>query len=334
MKTTSSIPPSAEGSSKIRKNRGGLPKLPAEGLPPKVIDLRGQRFGRLLVQHFAGLNSKQHALWECRCDCGNAHTTTGIRLRYGTVNSCGCLSRDLTVNRRRQDLAGRKFGRLTVKGYHHTARSYAYWACDCICGARVVVSSQGLLAGRARSCGCLRRELASKRSRHSIAGRKFGRLTALKYVRTSRNGHALWECRCECGGTCEVNGHDLQNGHIKSCGCFRRDLASSHKGSRHPSWNADLDQESRNKRRRGSPTQLQFSRVALAVRRRDFNTCVVCGCSGCMLHIHHLEPWAHAPALRYDTANLVTLCRDCHDQFHQLYGKDCDLDDFIDFMKE
>ena len=57
------------------------------------IDLTGQRFGKLVVlkeaQRPAHLNNSL-AYWECLCDCGNHHITSGSQLRSGKIKSCGC----------------------------------------------------------------------------------------------------------------------------------------------------------------------------------------------------------------------------------------------------
>ena len=55
------------------------------------LDLVGQRFGRLVVQRFAGKANDGGVLWECLCDCGNTTITRTSSLRAGVVNSCGCL---------------------------------------------------------------------------------------------------------------------------------------------------------------------------------------------------------------------------------------------------
>jgi hypothetical protein len=31
------------------------------------------------------------------------------------------------------------------------------------------------------------------------------------------------------------------------------------------------------------------------------------------LNVHHIERWADAASLRYETFNMITLCRTCHD---------------------
>lgn len=35
----------------------------------------------------------------------------------------------------------------------------------------------------------------------------------------------MWLCQCECGRTVIVSGANLRNGHIKSCGCYRSEIA-------------------------------------------------------------------------------------------------------------
>lgn len=69
------------------------------------------------------------------------------------------------------------------------------------------------------------------------------------------------------------------------------------------------------------------------VRRRDGFSCFVCGGRGGGLHVHHLESWAACRELRYLAANLITLCGECHSQFHALYGQVTDLEDFEDFAR-
>lgn len=64
----------------------------------KVVDLRGQKFGRLLVVNEAGRAKDRHVLWNCLCECGNYVLVTGNHLkRTGGTLSCGCLQKEKTV---------------------------------------------------------------------------------------------------------------------------------------------------------------------------------------------------------------------------------------------
>lgn len=60
----------------------------------KLIDLQGQRFGRLTVLHRSGTAANGNALWLCQCDCGNRIVGDAHRLRTGATRSCGCLRRE------------------------------------------------------------------------------------------------------------------------------------------------------------------------------------------------------------------------------------------------
>lgn len=57
-----------------------------------VVDITGQRFGRLVVVGRAGTNADRKATWRCRCDCGNDIVVCGKDMRVGDTNSCGCLA--------------------------------------------------------------------------------------------------------------------------------------------------------------------------------------------------------------------------------------------------
>lgn len=60
----------------------------------KLIDLTGQRFGRLTVLERCGTQRYETAvepLWRCRCDCGREAVVIGSSIRHGKTRSCGCL---------------------------------------------------------------------------------------------------------------------------------------------------------------------------------------------------------------------------------------------------
>jgi hypothetical protein len=59
----------------------------------------------------------------------------------------------------------------------------------------------------------------------------FGRLTVLHRTPAPRLSDQIswWMCRCACGTTVPVRGHDLRVGYTKSCGCLQRELLSTRK---------------------------------------------------------------------------------------------------------
>lgn len=58
------------------------------------------------------------------------------------------------------DLAGKKFGRLTVieRYAKNTKQEKPQWICKCDCGNEHIVPSASLVSGDTRSCGCLSKE--------------------------------------------------------------------------------------------------------------------------------------------------------------------------------
>ena len=58
-----------------------------------------------------------------------------------------------------------------------------------------------------------------------LVGKKFGRLTVLKYV-YSKYKKRHWLCQCDCGNISVVSTSQLKSGKTKSCGCLRRETTS------------------------------------------------------------------------------------------------------------
>ena len=56
----------------------------------KIIDITGQRFGKLTALRYDHKDKENKAIWECRCDCGNIVYVSGKALRTGNTKSCGC----------------------------------------------------------------------------------------------------------------------------------------------------------------------------------------------------------------------------------------------------
>jgi hypothetical protein len=55
---------------------------------PSLVDLTGQRFGRLTVQQMMPERSKHGLLWLCACDCGEKTVVAAHNLRNGNATSC------------------------------------------------------------------------------------------------------------------------------------------------------------------------------------------------------------------------------------------------------
>ena len=60
----------------------------------KLIDLTGQRFGRLTVIERDGWSNAWQTMWLCQFDCGNITRVERGNLVRGNTRSCGCLKHD------------------------------------------------------------------------------------------------------------------------------------------------------------------------------------------------------------------------------------------------
>lgn len=125
-----------------------------------------------------------------------------------------------------EDLTGQVFGRLTVEGLAPKppgARKHGrHWLCRCSCGGTKITTKDQLECGKAKSCGCIRRE---RKEAGNLVGQVFSRLTVIepRIVECPSKTQRRWLCRCECGKERVVSRTDLITGHVKSCGCLRRE---------------------------------------------------------------------------------------------------------------
>lgn len=75
----------------------------------KVIDITGQKFGRLTVIKFIEKRN-QHYYYLCKCDCGNEKIVEKGNLRALKIKSCGCFKKE-------KDSFPKKHGKSYTKLY-------------------------------------------------------------------------------------------------------------------------------------------------------------------------------------------------------------------------
>jgi hypothetical protein len=63
----------------------------------KLINLAGQKFGRLTVIKRAENNSFNRPRWICKCDCGNYSIVSSSHLKSNHTKSCGCLQKEIRI---------------------------------------------------------------------------------------------------------------------------------------------------------------------------------------------------------------------------------------------
>ncbi|MCD8195834.1 MAG: hypothetical protein LUE24_01455 [Lachnospiraceae bacterium] len=119
-------------------------------------------------------------------------------------------------------MPGQKIGRLTLVSEAPTKKGHRYWNCLCDCGTEAVIEESHLKSGHTKSCGCLVRERGSK-SMVNLAGRHFGRLTAVEPTASRNRGSVVWRCLCDCGCETFCSADALVHGNVRSCGCLQEE---------------------------------------------------------------------------------------------------------------
>lgn len=79
-----------------------------------LIDMTGQRWGRLTVIERTGSDAYKASLWLCQCDCGNQAIVRSTSLRLGITQSCGCLRREVSAEAAKE--LGLAWGPKTIQG--------------------------------------------------------------------------------------------------------------------------------------------------------------------------------------------------------------------------
>lgn len=88
-------------------------------------------------------------------------------------------------------------------------------------------------------------------------------------------------------------------------------------GNKHWNYNPKKTDEERILNRR-YPEYIKWRE---SVFERDNYTCKVCKQKGGQLNAHHLDGYDKFKELRTDLNNGITLCEECHDDFHAAYGR-------------
>lgn len=162
----------------------------------KKIEMVGKRFGRLTVIREAGKVRGEYT-WLCQCDCGNQTVVLGWPLRSGRTKSCGCYLKDFAKGQtwRREDLTGRRFGRLTVLSLAGKSKAgNLRWHCLCDCGNTVDVEAGNLKRDYFHSCGCYNKEfLQGLTKTHGGTKDKLFRIWSYMKERCLNPHHKSWK---------------------------------------------------------------------------------------------------------------------------------------------
>lgn len=119
---------------------------------PPLIDISGQKFGRLIVIKRDTSRIGKYVYWICQCECGNIKSIRGTALKDGLTKSCGCLSVE-----NKSTFKIKQYGKLLpLKIVDMKDDKHKYWECQCECGNKTITRQDYLLSGHTTSCGCIK----------------------------------------------------------------------------------------------------------------------------------------------------------------------------------
>lgn len=126
-------------------------------------DITGQQFGNLTALYSLNKTNEYHSMiWHCRCICGNEIDVPLMKLKSGSVFSCGCTKKPKKVvpltDSRVNNLIGKRFGKLVVVAdTGKSTRNGKIWLCQCDCGNTIEANTNRLNRNSITSCGCARK---------------------------------------------------------------------------------------------------------------------------------------------------------------------------------
>ncbi len=120
------------------------------------------------------------------------------------------------------DIAGQKFGRLTVLEFSHIGKTKnkrgSYWRCLCECSNIVIKNGNKLKSGDTRSCGCLVKEHLDelhkqKFRRIDLSGQTIGSVVVGECIGQRNKTDYWYKCKCL---LCGFEFEQSQRGIVKS----------------------------------------------------------------------------------------------------------------------
>ena len=154
-----------------------------------LIDLTGERFGKLVVREKMPPMYDGRTRWLCDCDCGNTCVVSSYALRKKNQQSCGC--------GKIKNLVGQRFGHLVVLRrsdryvmLSDQKRKYM-WECRCDCGETVYRLSEKLRLGKNCACKtCMGKAAVSTMWEHAgyVEGTQLSKLVAAKEKASNSSG--------------------------------------------------------------------------------------------------------------------------------------------------
>ena len=99
--------------------------------------------------------------------------------------------------------------------------------------------------------------------------------------------------------------------------CRYKGWSKFYSGENNPKYDKSISIEERQTKRQ----YLEYDEFIKKVLARDNYTCQCCGEHNNHMNVHHLDGYNWCKEKRTDIDNGVTLCEECHKNFHNIYGR-------------
>lgn len=195
------------------------------------------------------------------------------------------------------DLAGVRFGRLTVSNLHSSGPNGVLWMCGCDCGASAIVDRRNLRAGRQKSCGCLNAEIRKQRNE--------ARKTTDEHKLSCKRARSLKWARKNSDSTkrryLQAKSDPIQWAKILESARQWNHRNRTHKNAMTRNRRAKI------KNAEGSHTKVDIQDLLLA----QDGKCAICAVDILAgFHVDHIQPLSRGG--RNDKPNLQLLCAPCN----------------------
>ena len=194
----------------------------------------------------------------------------------------------------------------------------------CECGNISKIRIRDIKKGK--RCKLCMGKKSSERYRHSYAyvsgvfQQNNCKLLSSEYI----NNKQKLDYVCSCGNISTIAFDKFKAGQ-RCSNCKSKKISQKTKGiprpdwsgENHPGWKSDRTDEERLADRKFQ----EYHQWRKSVFVRDRYTCQCCSKVGYNLNAHHKDGWNWCIEKRLDVDNGVTLCSDCHKEFHSIYGK-------------
>jgi hypothetical protein len=196
----------------------------------------------------------------------------------------------------------------------------------CICGNMSETIFNSFSNGtRCKSCG---RASTANARRLNIEKVKeiFERENCILLSQHYQNTNTPVEFRCSCGNTDYITVSIFKVG-VRCRKCVQKN--TERKGEKNPNWNPLKTDEER-LIERNFPEYREWAKL---IKARDKYICQCCGIYGGRLIAHHLDGYGWCKEKRTDINNGITMCRECHTEFHSVHGsKNNTVNQWVEFL--